>query len=226
MAEKLSLISTSLVKNENNKIKSIVIMLHGYGSNGNDLISLAREWQYDLPHCIFIAPNAPFEFKQFPGGFKWFEAYPDGVHIDKASADQKLNVKKQFENSCQLIINYIQELSKEYNVKLNKIFLLGFSQGSMISLEVGTKFKESLAGIISLSGRIYSKNFVEGNRKVPILVIHGSDDEIISPKRYYETCKILEENNYNFEKYLINNMGHSINVEVSEIAKNFIKSNQ
>ena len=102
--------------------------------------------------------------------------------------------------------------------------MLGFSQGSMMSIEVGTNLNKSIAGIISLSGRIYTKDFNQKSRKkCPILVVHGDSDNIIPPSRFYETCEILEKSNYNVEKHLIKKMGHSINDYVNEISMSFIK---
>ena len=207
------------------KIENIVVMLHGYGSNGDDLIQIAHQWKDKLPKVFFSAPNAPFKFNSFNQGFMWFDVYPEGIPIDKASKKLQEKVMKDFNNSCDLIENHIYSISKEHNVSLNKIFLLGFSQGSMMSIEVGTKLNESIAGIISLSGRIYSRDFYQRPRnKCPILVVHGDSDNIIPPSRFYETCEILEKSNYNVENYLIKNLGHSINNDVSEISMSFIKN--
>ena len=126
-----------------------------------------------------------------------------------------------------MIKEYIQYLSKKYKVNLNKIFLLGFSQGSMMSLDVGTNLYEPIAGILSLSGRIYSSNFISNdNNKTPILIVHGENDNIIPVTRFYETCEILENFKYKVEKHLIKKLGHSINNDVIEISKNFIKNNK
>ena len=100
-------------------------------------------------------------------------------------------IMKDFSTSCDLIKKHIDYLCTEYNLSLKKVFLLGFSQGSMMSFEVGTTLKQLIAGIISLSGRIYSNNFQENNRKKsPVLIVHGETDTIIPPNRYYETCEI------------------------------------
>ena len=88
----------------------------------------------------------------------WFDVYPEGIPIDQASKKQQEKVMKDFNKSCNLIEQHIYNISKAHNVSLSKLFLLGFSQGSMMSIEVGTKLNKSIAGIISLSGRIYSKD--------------------------------------------------------------------
>lgn len=207
------------------RIENIVIMLHGYGSNGDDLIQIAQEWKENLPQILFSAPNAPFDFNGFHEGFIWFEVYPDGIPIDQASKKQQEKVMNDYNKSCHLIEQHIYNLSKEHNISLNKFFLLGFSQGSMMGIEVGTKLNKPVAGIISLSGRIYSEDFNQITRnKCPILVAHGDNDNIIPPSRFYETCEILEKSNYKVEKHLIKNMGHSINSNVSEISMHFIKN--
>ena len=95
----------------------------------------------------------------------------------------------------------------------------------MVSIEVGTSLDKRVAGVISLSGRIFFENFENINRnKIPILIIHGEDDQVIPVHRYKETCEILKKNNYHIKNYLIKNLEHSINNEVIEISENFIKS--
>lgn len=224
MIDKRLLTGPFVRENKLERIENIVVMLHGYGSNGDDLIQIAHQWKDKLPKVFFSAPNAPFKFNGFNEGFMWFDAYPEGIHIDKASKKLQEKVMKDFNNSCDLIENHVYSISKEYNVSLSKIFLLGFSQGSMMSIEVGTKLNKSIAGIISLSGRIYTKDFNQKSRKkCPILVVHGDSDNIIPSSRFYETCEILEKSNYNVEKHLIKKMGHSIDDYVNEISMSFIK---
>tara|TARA_Y100000590_G_scaffold62093_1_gene66373 strand:- start:12 stop:689 length:678 start_codon:yes stop_codon:yes gene_type:complete len=223
MRENQDLDGPSIINNINKKINKIVIMLHGYGSNGNDLIQIAKIIENSLDKTSFFAPDAPYKSKNF-NGYMWFEVYPNGIPFSDATDEQKSQIMKDFHNSCALIKNFIYKVSKKYNVELNRIFLLGFSQGSMMSLEVGTSLKESIGGIISLSGRIWGKNFNNIIRKkCPILIVHGSQDQIIKPFRYEETYDILNKSNFKIEKKLINNMGHNINDEVINILTNFIK---
>ena len=212
-------------KNES-EVENIVILLHGYGSNGNDLINIAYNLKDTFPNTYFSAPNAPYLFEAFQGGFKWFNIYIEGTRTDEPEV-QKQKVVKEFNNSSKMIEQYIYHLSKKYSLGLNKIFLLGFSQGSMMSLEIGTKLKSSIGGIISLSGRIYSENFNNVDRiKCPVLIVHGEEDDVIKPHRFYETCDILIKSGYIIEKHLIKKMGHTINEEVIEIVSNFLKSYQ
>ena len=224
MTENYSLTGPFVCKNISKRVQNIVIMLHGYGSNGDDLIQIANEWKEKFPNIYFSAPNAPFKSDKFPGGFMWFEAYPNGIHYNEASKQQKQKIMKDFSTSCDLIKKHIDYLCTEYNLSLKKVFLLGFSQGSMMSFEVGTTLKQLIAGIISLSGRIYSNNFQENNRKKsPVLIVHGETDTIIPPNRYYETCEILEKLKFAVEKHLIKNMAHTISSDVIKITENFIR---
>ena len=96
-----------------------------------------------------------------------------------------------------------------------------------MSIEVGTQLKNNLAGIISLSGRVYTEIFSKENRiKSKLLIIHGDRDEIIKPFRFIETCEILAEIGFEVEKYLINNLGHSINEDVIDFCEKFILNNK
>ena len=204
-------------------IENIIVMLHGYGSNGQDLIQIGNQWKNQFPKFCFSAPNAPLNLNKISSSYMWFDVYPEGIPIDQASEKQKLKTKNDFIKSCELLEQHIYFLSEKYNLSLNKFFLLGFSQGSMMSIEVGSKLKESIAGIISLSGRVYTEDFNQINRnKSPVLVVHGDKDDIIKVHRFEETCQILEKSGYNIEKHLIKNMGHTINYNVIEICKNFV----
>lgn len=217
----------SFLKSQSNEVRNIIIMLHGYGSNGNDLIQLAYAWGNIFPNIYFSAPDAPFNSEQLPGGFKWFEAYPNGLHFSKLSGDLKKDVIKDFQISIQSISEHIEKLSKTYNLKNDKIFLLGFSQGSMMSIDIATKSINPFAGIIFLSGKIfYPEDFFTVERyKNKVLVIHGDRDEVIPPTHYYETCKILNESKNDVQQHLIKDMSHSISTEVIEFTKKFIQDN-
>ena len=226
MIENSRLAGPFFCENSQDSIKNIIIMLHGYGSNGDDLIQLAHELKSDFKNTFFSSPNAPFKFDRFEGGLKWFEVYPDGIPFSEASHKQQEFVKNQFRISCELIQKHIYDLSGRYKIPINNIFLLGFSQGSMMGIEVSLKLKESLAGLVSLSGRVFTEYFTyKTKNNFPIMVIHGDNDEIIPKKRYYETCEILEKLNLTVEKHLIKNMGHTISPKVLEISKNFFKKN-
>tara|TARA_B100001029_G_scaffold174954_1_gene175735 strand:+ start:96 stop:779 length:684 start_codon:yes stop_codon:yes gene_type:complete len=227
MLKKQSLNGPFLGSKNSNSIKNIIVMLHGYGSNGDDLIQIANQWSQKFEDFIFFAPNAPFINNNLRSGYMWFDVYPGGIALDEASDDMRKNAYDDYEKSCELIKECIYYLSKKYNVELNKIFLLGFSQGSMMSIEVGTQLKNNLAGIISLSGRVYTEIFSKENRiKSKLLIIHGDRDEIIKPFRFIETCEILEEIGFEVEKYLINNLGHSINEDVIDFCEKFILNNK
>jgi len=224
MIKNMSLTGPLIQENKKSDVKNIIIMLHGYGSNGEDLIQIAHAWKEYFPNTCFSAPNAPFKFYKFSGGFMWFEVYPNGIVIDDAPEELKKKVMKDFSLSCDLIKKHINHLCKEFSLSLKKVFLLGFSQGSMMSIEVGTSLDESVGGILSLSGRIYSKKFSKFYKnKIPILIVHGEDDKIIPVNHYYETCEVLEKNQYAVEKHLIKNMGHTIDINVMQISKSFIK---
>jgi len=227
MKENLPLTGPFVLKGDTDKIKNIIIMLHGYGSNGNDLIQIAKIWKEKFPYSYFVAPNAPYKFHHIPSGYMWFDINKDDV-VDTDIADkQKKSIESDFLKSCDILEDYIYQLSKKFKLGLNKFFLLGFSQGSMMSLEVGTRLDQKLAGIISLSGRIYTENFNNKNRnKSPILIIHGAKDEIIKTHRFYETCEILKKFEFNVESYLIRDLDHSISSEVMSISENFILLNQ
>ena len=103
----------STLADSSKRVQNIVLMLHGYGSNGSDLIQIAKNWEKDFPNIYFSAPNAPFTFDALPYGFKWFEAYPDGVPVNKASDQVKNMVKDQVQVSIKAIKEHINYLLKK-----------------------------------------------------------------------------------------------------------------
>jgi len=227
MEENIKLRGPLVLGNDRNNIENLLIMLHGYGSNGEDLIEIAHQWKNDFPKFCFSSPNAPYKHQNFPAGYIWFDVYSEGIPIDEAAEELKQKNKFDFTRSAKMIEKHIYEMCDAYNLGLNKIFLLGFSQGSMMSIEVGTRLKDKIAGVLSLSGRIYNENFNETKRiKIPMLIIHGEEDNIIKKYRYKETCEVLSKSGYNVEKHLIKSMGHTINAQVIEICKNFISKNK
>ena len=141
MIEKLTLKGPVIAVPEEKEICNIMVMLHGYGSNGQDLLPIGYEIQKSFPNIFFSFPNAPFKFESNINMRKWFEVYPNGIPVDQASTQQQKVVIEEFYKSSQLIKEHVSNLREKYNINLNKFFLLGFSQGSMMSLEIGTKLK-------------------------------------------------------------------------------------
>ena len=154
------------------EIDQVVIFLHGLGSNGDDLLSLAPFFERDLPHTAFLAPNAPFGVQFTYNGYQWFDLW------DRTPNQIELGVR----TAAPLIADYITAASKRFSAPVSKIALVGFSQGTMMALQTGLRITKNLAGIIGYSGAMVGlDSFLDEKLKKlpPVLLIHGAADPIV-----------------------------------------------
>jgi phospholipase/carboxylesterase len=126
--------------------KQAVVLLHGYGSDGNDLIGLAPQWQAILPDAVFISPNGPDACRQFGAGFQWFDVSFDG---DRLAKRQEGVVAAR-----PVLVEFLQDLCSQSGITPENTILAGFSQGAMMALHVGLSLEQPLMGIIGFSGAL------------------------------------------------------------------------
>jgi phospholipase/carboxylesterase len=153
------------------KPKSLVVLLHGLGSDGNDLISLAPYWAPLLPETEFLAPHAPFPCDMAPFGYQWFsfqERTPIAVLAGVRAAAPFLDA-------------FLDEALAARSLDASRLALVGFSQGTMMSLHVGLRRAKPVAGIVGYSGRLIAEETLadELRSKPPVLLMHGTADEIV-----------------------------------------------
>ena len=206
--------STIIKPADNEKIKNAIIMLHGYGGDGKDISMLALNWQRHMPNTIFICPNGHEQCEINPSGYQWFDLTkdnPDYILEETLKAEKKLN-------------NFIDEVKNEYKFDNNKISLSGFSQGCMMSINVGLTSKKKFNCITGFSGKIINLGDLKIRKKnfTDVLLIHGDQDEVVSPTHLLEAKDFLLRENINVETHLIKNCAHNIPVEASSIALNYI----
>jgi phospholipase/carboxylesterase len=199
--------------------KYLVIFLHGYGANGQNLLSLSEEFIKTLPQAHFIAPNAvePWE-GEFPDCYQWFSLYGG---IERKSFE---DIADNIRNSNQILKEFIHEQLQRFNLTFDKLFLIGFSQGAMMANYQGLVAKEKLAGIISFSGKVILPELTgeKTNSKPEICLIHGEDDAVVPIENLEIARNILEDKGINFEIYPLNDLDHAIDIRGVEIAKKFI----
>ncbi len=211
-------LNTTIVKpEEGEEIKNAVILLHGYGGDGKDISMLTLNWKRFLKNTIFLCPNGHEACPINPNGFQWFDlTKEDSNYILKEvhKAEKKLNV-------------YIDEVKEKYNLKNSQICLSGFSQGCMMSLNVGLTSEQSFNSIVGFSGKIIEKNDLASriNSAPEVLLIHGNLDEIVSPNYLLDAKDFLLRHKINVETMMVENCGHHIPIEASSAALNFIKKN-
>ena len=204
-----------IIKPENGiEIKNAVILLHGYGGDGKDISMLSLNWKRHMPNTVFICPNGHEVCQINPSGFQWFD-------LTKEDPDYILEQSIKAENKIQKFIN---EIKQEFNLTNDKICLAGFSQGCMLSLNVGLITEEKFSCIVGFSGKIIDQNNLKGRVKnfSDVLLIHGDADQVVPSTYLLEAKDFLIRNGINVQTLLIKNCDHHIPMEASSTALNYI----
>tara|TARA_Y100000590_G_scaffold419491_1_gene521273 strand:- start:629 stop:1309 length:681 start_codon:yes stop_codon:yes gene_type:complete len=210
-----------------NKPQKLVFLLHGYGDNGENFVSLARDIYDSNFNINFFAPNAPSTIPQYPVGRQWFDLYPNGINFNEAGPEEKLIMQEDCLSSVKLIKDYIKNKCKKFDLTFKDCFILGFSQGAMMTFEAGKYIDKTLGGCILLSGRILPSENHKNKlfSKTPLLIIHGDQDTVLKPEYFYEACEILKNHGYLYDSHLMKYLDHSISPKIIQLIKNFIKKN-
>ena len=212
-----SLNTTIIAPEEKEKINNAVILLHGYGGDGKDISMLTLNWKRFLKNTIFLCPDGHEVCNINPNGFQWFD-------LSREDPEKILEESKKAEN---ILKKYIEEIKSEYNLTNSQICISGFSQGCMMSINVGLTTKETFNCIVGFSGKIIDKKNLSSRiiSKPKILMIHGDLDSIVPTSNLLEAKDFLIRHAINVETLIIKNCDHHIPVEASSVALNFIKKN-
>ncbi len=166
---------------------SMVIFLHGYGADGADLLGLADPLGPHLPNTMFVAPNAPERSMMNPMGFQWFPIpWIDGSSEEEADAGMRRSVDD--------LNAFLDRMMIDEDMLPEQVALVGFSQGTMMSLHVAPRREESVAAIVGFSGRLLSPETLTEEVVVrpPVLLIHGDADEVVPPSSLPEAAEALQ----------------------------------
>ena len=211
-------LTTTIVKPENDiSIKYAVILLHGYGGDGKDISMLTLNWKRFLPNVIFLCPNGHEKCAINPTGYQWFD-------LTKNDPEYILEESKKAEIK---LVQFIEEIKIKYNLKNSQICISGFSQGCMMSINLGLTSTEDYNCIVGFSGKIINQNDLVKRKtsSTKMLLLHGDRDEVVSPTFLLETKDFLIRNNIEIETKMIKNCDHHIPIEASSKALNYIKNN-
>jgi len=211
-------LTTTIIKPENNiPIKRAVILLHGYGGDGKDISMLTLNWKRFLPNTIFLCPNGHEKCSINPTGYQWFDLTKDDPeYILEQSKKAEIKIKQ-----------FIEEVKNEYKLTNSQICLSGFSQGCMMSINLGLTSSENYNCIIGFSGKVInSEDLIKRKTSsTKMFLLHGDKDAVVSPTFLLEAEDFLIRNNIKVETKLIKNCDHHIPVEASSAALNYIKNN-
>jgi len=211
-------LNTTIIQPEKHeKIENAIILLHGYGGDGKDISMLTLNWKRFLKNTIFLCPDAHESCAINSSGFQWFD-------LNTEDTEYILIESKKAENKLK---QYIEEIKLEYKLKNSQICISGFSQGCMMSINVGLTSNESFNCIVGFSGKIINKNDLSSRikTKTNILMVHGDMDPIVPPNSLLDAKDFLIRHKINIETLMIKNCDHHIPIEASSAALNFIKKN-
>ncbi|MFM6106866.1 MAG: alpha/beta hydrolase [Sphaerospermopsis kisseleviana] len=187
------------------KPAALIVTLHGWGANAQDVESLSS--YFNLPDCEFLFPNAPYPYPYSPVGRAWYDLRDE-------------NMYQGLPESRQLLIDWLQSLESMTGVPLSRTVLSGFSQGGAMTLDVGLTLP--LAGLVVMSGYPHPQlaNLQKGNFP-PTLIMHGTQDQVV-PLSAATKAKAVAEALGVVVEYHEFVMGHEINLEMLEVLRKFV----
>ncbi len=182
--------------------RSMVILLHGYGSNGDDLIGLAPYWREALPHTVFLSPNAPQICPGAPGGYQW---WPLTSVAPSARAEGARSAQP-------IVDSFIDHQLERFGLTEDRLALVGFSQGTMTALHVGPRRERELAGIVGYSGMLADAAAPASDyrSKPPLLLIHGDADPMVPVAALAQAESALTPLGFEVTTHVSRGLGHSI----------------
>ena len=198
------------------RAEALVILLHGYGADGADLIGLGEMLAPALPNAAFIAPDAPSRCTVNPMGYQWFP-------IPWIDGSSEAEMAAGFRGAARGLDAWLTDTMAAEGVAPAQVALVGFSQGAMMSLHVAPRRPEPLAGIVAFSGR-----YVEAPEagpilsKPPVLLTHGDRDEVIPVAALHEAREALSAEGFALRWHVSPGMGHGIGQDSLGLAAEFL----
>jgi phospholipase/carboxylesterase len=179
--------------------KQVMVLLHGYGADGSDLIGLGGEWRDQYPDMLFVAPNAPWPCARNPAGFEWFPLSDRPVEdFRRDGADMARPV----------IVNFLLELWAQTGLSARDTVLCGFSQGAMMALHTGLSLDHKVLAIIAFSGALIPPPGAWA--KPPVALIHGDLDGVVPVQLSRDAEAALNAQGVDVRFHLEAGTGHGI----------------
>ena len=200
--------------------RTLMVLLHGYGSDGNDLIGLGRALQPAMPDTLFVAPNAPERCAINPMGYQWFPL----------EADRQMSRLKGGETVRPVLMEFLDDLWKQAGPGPAQTFVAGFSQGGMLALDVGLRLSVPPLGILSFSGGfIGPEDGLAGVKREkedtlpPVCLVHGEADDVVPVALTRKSRDVLADRGYRVAMHLDAGSGHTITPEGLGFALAFMR---
>jgi phospholipase/carboxylesterase len=215
----MTLLDGPRVPSRSGEAKGLVVLLHGYGADGNDLIDIGRQWQRDLPDVTFVSPHAPEPCSGAPYGRQWFP-------LTFRTTDERWHGVQHARPALDAFIS--AELSR-LSLGPEKLALVGFSQGAMLALHTGLRHAVPAAAIISFSGLLVVPEGQDPatlkpdiSARPPVLLVHGDQDEVIPPEALFFSSTALASLDVAVEFHLGRGLGHSIDADGLRLGGDFL----
>lgn len=179
--------------------KQVMVLLHGYGADGSDLIGLGGEWREQFPDMLFVSPNAPWPCGRNPGGFEWFPVNDPPIEsFRREGADRARPV----------IVNFLIDLWAQTGLAARDTVLCGFSQGAMMALHTGLSLDHEVRAIIAFSGALIPPP--EPWSKPPVALIHGDLDGVVPVQLSRDAEVVLRAAGIDVRLHIERDMSHGI----------------
>lgn len=194
--------------------QQLVVFLHGYGADGNDLIGLGREWASLLPHATFVSPNAPEPCAMSPMGRQWF---------DLSMGDMSI-IAEGVKSAAPALNAFLDAELARHDLPARALALVGFSQGTMMALAVGLARNAPPKAIVGYSGALATLEALPAPGQGPaILLVHGDRDEVIPVDAMHMAREALSQAGHPVEWHVSQGIGHGIDGEGLRLGGNFLR---
>ncbi|MGB1963883.1 MAG: alpha/beta hydrolase [Candidatus Puniceispirillales bacterium] len=199
-----SIADHSVLIHQNNGASSpqqLIVLLHGWGADGSDLIDLAPHLSARFPHAVICAPDGPEPCTANPMGRQWFDLGVDATQIDEGPSRAFPGLQK-----------LLQALMEQFHISASQLAVAGFSQGGMMALYSGVRLTEAPGAIISIAGALLAPNQMAQalTAKPPVLLVHGKDDQVVPFQAMDMAKMVLESNGISVETLACEGVGHGI----------------
>jgi len=195
--------------------KRLVVFLHGYGADGNDLIDIGRLWAPLMPDTAFVSPQAPEPCGEAPTGRQWFPL----AGIDP------VKLREGVVTAAPILDAFLDQELLSHRLGDDRLVLVGFSQGAMMALHVAPRRAKALAGVVGYSGLLPGPEFLksEARQHPPMLLVHGDADQLIPSMALYAAARVLGDAGFRVEWHIRPGLGHGINQEGLDLGAAFVK---
>ncbi|HTI68220.1 MAG TPA: phospholipase [Caulobacteraceae bacterium] len=198
------------------KPAKLVILAHGYGSNGQDLIGLAPYFAKAVPDAVFVSPDAPEPVPGYPGGCQWFPL----ARLDPVTTAAGVR------GAGPVLDRFIDAELLRYGLPASACALVGFSQGTMMALHVGLRRKQPLGAVLGYSGMLAAVEALprEIASRPPVCLVHGDRDDVIPPQALFMTAEGLAAAGTPALWRLCKGAGHTITEDALLLGGQFLRS--